>query len=73
MKVAFTNAGAKKMRDLTTAQMNKLIAMVLDGKVISAPGIRSVITSDGMITWSPRGLKTEEVRRILTSVSQRQR
>jgi hypothetical protein len=32
VKVAFTDAGARKMRDLTTAQMNKLIAMVLDGK-----------------------------------------
>jgi preprotein translocase subunit SecD len=73
VKVAFTDAGAKKIRDLTTVQMNKLIAMVLDGKVISAPGVRSVITSDGMITWSPRGLTTEEVRRILTSVNQRQR
>jgi hypothetical protein len=53
--------------------MNKLVAMVLDGKVISAPGVRSVITSEGMMTWSPRGLTTEEVRRIFTSVNQRQR
>jgi len=73
VNLAFTDAGAKKIRDLTTAQMNKLIAMVLDGKVISAPGVRSVITSDRMITWSLRGLTTEEVRRILTSVNQRQR
>src|SRR5213594_2886345 len=37
VKVVFTDAGARKMRELTTAQMNKLIAMVLGGKVISAP------------------------------------
>ena len=37
VKVFFSEVGAKKMRELTTAQMNKLIAMVLDGKLISAP------------------------------------
>src|SRR5438552_14102236 len=41
--VTFTDAGAQKMRDLSTAQMNKLIAMVLDGKVMMAPKVRSVI------------------------------
>jgi len=74
VKVVFTDAGAKKMRELTTAQMNKLIAMVLDGKVISAPKVRSVISSDGIISGKPpMGLTTEEVRRILTSVNQKQR
>src|SRR2546428_13964328 len=37
VKIVFTDAGAKKMRDLTTAQMNKLIAIVLDGKLMNAP------------------------------------
>jgi preprotein translocase subunit SecD len=74
IKVAFTEAGGRKMRDLSTAQMNKLIAMILDGKVISAPKVRSVISNDGIITGSqPGGLTTDEVRRILTSVNQRQR
>ena len=74
VKVVFTDAGAKKMRDLSTAQMNKLIAMVLDGKVLSAPKVRSVISNEGIITGKrPDGLTTGEVRRILTSVNQRQR
>src|SRR5215467_3689068 len=72
VKVVFTDDGAKKMRDLTTAQMNKPIAIILDGKVISAPKVRAVITNDGIITGKrPDGLTTEEVRRILTSVNQR--
>jgi preprotein translocase subunit SecD len=32
--VVFTDAGAKKMADLTTAQLHKYMAMILDGKVI---------------------------------------
>jgi preprotein translocase subunit SecD len=72
VKVIFTDGGAKKMRELTTAQMNKSIAIVLDGKLISAPKVRSVISSEGIITGkAPDGLSIEEVRRILTSVNQK--
>jgi preprotein translocase subunit SecD len=72
VKVIFTDGGAKKMRELTTAQMNKPIAMVLDGKLISAPKVRSVISNEGIITGkAPDGLSIEEVRRILTSVNQK--
>jgi preprotein translocase subunit SecD len=72
VKVIFTDAGAKKMRELTTAQMNKPIGIVLDGKLISAPRVRSVISNEGIITGkAPNGLSIEEVRRILTSVNQK--
>jgi preprotein translocase subunit SecD len=72
VKVIFTDAGARKMRELTTAQMNKPIAIVLDGKLISAPKVRSVISNEGIITGkAPNGLSIEEVRRILTSVNQK--
>ena len=72
--VTFTDAGAQKMRDLSTAQMNKLIAMVLDGKVIMAPKVRSVINNTCIVTGkAPAGLTTDEVRRILTSVNQAKR
>jgi preprotein translocase subunit SecD len=72
VKVVFTDAGAKKMRELTTAQMNKLIAIVLDGKLISAPKVRGVISTEGIITGkAPDGLSIEEVRRILTNVNQK--
>ena len=72
VKVLFTDAGAKKMRELTTAQMNKPIVIILDGKLISAPKVRSVISNEGIITGkAPNGLSIEEVRRILTSVNQK--
>jgi preprotein translocase subunit SecD len=72
--IVFTDAGSKKMQELSTAQMNKLIAIMLDGKVISAPRVRSVISNNGVITGkAPDGLTLDEVRRILTSVNQRKR
>jgi preprotein translocase subunit SecD len=72
--VVFTEAGARKMRELSTAQMDKLIAMVLDGKVIMAPRVRSVISNDCIVTGkAPAGLSTDEVRRILLSVNQAKR
>ena len=73
----FTEAGAKKMRELSAAQINKLIAMVLDGKVIFAPRIRGVLPGpdrSAVITGNgPNGLTLEEVQRILVSVNRSQK
>jgi preprotein translocase subunit SecD len=72
VKVIFTESGTRKMQELSTAQMNKLIAIVLDQKVIMAPKVRSVMSSDCIITGKPPGgLTTDEVRRILTAVNQK--
>ena len=35
--VVFTDAGAEKMQTLTRAQMKKLVALVVDGRVVWAP------------------------------------
>jgi len=67
--VVFTEAGARKIRDLTIAQSKKLIALVVDGRVIWAPmvlaeaGKESVLTGNG-----PNGLTQEEVERIMAIV-----
>jgi preprotein translocase subunit SecD len=67
--VEFTDAGADKMRRLSAAQIDKLIAMVLDGKLIWAPRVRSEIGKQGMITGNgPNGLDDETIQRILSSV-----
>ena len=72
VSVVFTDAGAKKMRDLSVAQMNKLLAIVLDGKVIFAPMIRSEINKEALITGNdPSGLIASVVDRIVASVNQR--
>jgi preprotein translocase subunit SecD len=68
--IVLTDAGEKKMRELSSAQMNKLIAMVLDGKVVFAPTVRSEIGKQALITGSgPSGLTSEDARRIVASVT----
>jgi preprotein translocase subunit SecD len=74
VQIVFTDAGAQKMRELSAAQLNKLIAMVLDGKLIFAPRIRSEIGKSSVITGNgPNGLSLDEVQRILVSVNRSQK
>jgi len=71
--LVFTEAGAQKMRELSSAQMNKLVAMILDGKVIFAPSIRSAFPGPDRLAQitgnGPTGLTVEQVQRILVSVN----
>ena len=75
--VVFTEAGAKKMRELSAAQMNKLVAMILDGKVIFAPLIRGAFPGPDRLAQitgnGPTGLTVEQVQRILVSVNRSQK
>ncbi len=71
--VVFTDAGAKHMADLTTAQLHKQIAMILDDKVIWAPVVMAEFHADvgkeGMLAGSgPQGLTQQEVERIMALV-----
>ena len=67
--IEFTDGGADKMRSLSAAQMDKLIAIVLDGKLIFAPRVRSEMSKQGVITGNgPNGLEDETIQRILASV-----
>lgn len=72
ISVVFSDAGAQKMRALSAAQMNKLIAIVLDGKVIFAPRVRAEMTRQAFITGkAPDGLSASEVQRILASLNRK--
>ena len=60
------------MTQLSTAQLNKLIAMVLDEKVIFAPKVRAAIGVQALITGSASsGLPTEVAQRIVESVNKK--
>jgi preprotein translocase subunit SecD len=65
--IVFTDAGAKKFSDLTAAQVKKLVAMVIDGKVIWAPMVMGMITGKEGVLYGdgPGGLTQEHVERIL--------
>jgi preprotein translocase subunit SecD len=72
--VVFTDAGAKKMADLTTAQLHRYIAMILDGKVIWAPLVMAEfharVGKEGILAGSgPQGLTQQEFERIMALVN----
>jgi preprotein translocase subunit SecD len=58
--VTFTEEGAKKMGALTKQLLNKRLAILLDGKVISAPMITGEFSKNAMI----QKLKKEDAERI---------
>lgn len=69
IKVYFSDAGAQKMRALSIVQKERLIAMVLDGKVIFAPRVRAEIGKDATITGpAPSGISPNNVQRILAGL-----
>ena len=49
--VMFTDVGASKMRDLTTAQLTRPIALIVDGRVIWCPTLKTVFI-EGISTAS---------------------
>ena len=67
--IVFTSDGARKMRELSRAQVNKLVALILDGKVIWAPVVRDEIGSEAVLTGNgPAGVAPAVVERILALV-----
>jgi preprotein translocase subunit SecD len=60
-----TAAGAEKFGKLTEENIHKLLAIVLDGKVMSAPSINSRITDRGQITGGGAGFAPEEAKDLV--------
>lgn len=65
--IVMTDAGAKKMASLTSSQVNKPIALMLDGKVIWAPTVRSTIDKEAVLTGGPGGLTKAQIDRLIAS------
>ena len=64
--VVFTDDGARKMAQLSNAQTNKPIVLMLDGKVVWAPIVRGSIEKEAVLS----GVTPEVVQRVLTSLKQ---
>jgi preprotein translocase subunit SecD len=69
--VVFTDEGARKMAELSAAQLNEPIAILLDGKVIWAPVVRDGIKKEAVLSGGPTGLTSDEIQRLLTSLKRR--
>ena len=53
VSIKFDNSGKERFRQLTKENVNKRIAIVLDGQIVSAPNVNEEITSgDAVITGS---------------------
>ena len=64
--VVFTEAGARKMAQLSAAQANQHIALMLDDKVVWVPLVRNTIEKEAVLS----GVTPDVVRRVLTSIKQ---
>lgn len=60
ISVKFNAAGAEKMRRATEAHIGKHLAILLDGRVVMAPVIRSSVGASAMITGNFTKAEAEE-------------
>jgi preprotein translocase subunit SecD len=66
---SLTAEGAPKFKQLTGSNINRLLAIVLDNKVVSAPRINSEIESDGVIEGSFTQQQASDLALVLRSGS----
>lgn len=67
VRLQFDEEGTKLFSEMTTANLNKQIAIVLDGQVISAPTVQSAIT-DGEAIISGK-FTAEEAKQLATRLN----
>ena len=67
VSMVLTDAGAKKMAELSASQANKPIALMLDGEVIWAPIVRGSIGKEVRLTGGDGGLTKAQIDRLLAS------
>jgi len=63
--IRFTGKGQKKFTGLTQATVGKQVAIVLDGVVVSAPTIRTVINGDAQITGQFSQKEAKDLANVL--------
>lgn len=65
--ITFTDAGAQKARDFSIAQRDKLVALLVDSKLLWVPTVTAEIGKQSMLTGNTSmGLTEEEVARIMS-------
>jgi preprotein translocase subunit SecD len=62
---SLTPAGSQKFGNVTASNINKQLAIILDGTVESAPEIHSKITSEGQITGRFTREEADELAKVL--------
>ena len=65
--VTLTEAGAKRFAEITAANIGKRLAMIFDGKLLSAPTIQSVIHDKAVITGHFTAAEAEAIAKTLNA------
>lgn len=66
---SFNDEGAERFYDLTSKNINRQLAIVLDGEVISAPRVESAIRNSGSITGTFSASEAKKLAYLLKSGS----
>lgn len=66
---SFNDEGAEKFYELTSKNINRQLAIILDGEVISAPRVESAIRTSGSITGNFSGNEAKKLAYLLKSGS----
>jgi preprotein translocase subunit SecD len=66
IEVTFTKDGAKKMEALSEKHQDKPLAILIDGKVVSAPVVRAKFSDKAQITGK---FTKEEVEKIVKAIN----
>lgn len=67
VQLKFTGEGTKKFADITSRNVNKIVAIVLDNQVIEAPRVNQpILTGDAVISG---GFTTESANALSTSLN----
>jgi preprotein translocase subunit SecD len=69
VEITFTKEGAKKFADITAANLNKPLGILVDGTLVSAPTIRETITGGKAIITG--NFSVDEAKRIAAGFPKR--
>lgn len=68
VRFTLTPAGRQKFADLTEKYVGRQMAIILNGKVHSAPRINSRIDGDGHIEGGPQGFGEQELKSLIATL-----
>ena len=68
-EIHLTDSGARKLGDYTAAHLDQPIAIIVDGKLCSAPIVLSPLTKTAMVMGGPGGLSEAEADRLVRSLN----
>jgi preprotein translocase subunit SecD len=70
VEVTFTRAGTAKMRAVTSANVGRRLAVIVDGRLIASPVVRSAIAELGVLSGDYAQV---EAQRIAAAIVPRRR